>query len=147
MIRNVTKIFIDLIRFYLYIKRLTIFFQEAIMKKIFIFLSTFLLSFFFIWIIQLRAPQYLYASYDSVTLTRLKKDAKELTREVFEQKLEEFVNEESSLIARRIVEPSKDGNTNFTYATYGKGDLPIKQIKKGENNGILCIVILFCQVL
>lgn len=94
------------------------------MKKIFIFLSTFLLSFFFIWIIQLRAPQYLYASYDSVTLTRLKKDAKELTREVFEQKLEEFVNEESSLIARRIVEPSKDGNTNFTYATYGKGDLP-----------------------
>ena len=106
------------------------------MKKIFIFLSTFLLSFFFIWIIQLRAPQYLYASYDSVTLTRLKKDAKELTREVFEQKLEEFVNEESSLIARRIVEPSKDGNTNFMVKETYQED-SIKQIKKVENKVIL----------
>ena len=28
------------------------------------------------------------------------------------------------MIARRIVEPSKDGRTNFTYATYGQGGLP-----------------------
>ena len=43
------------------------------MKKLFILLSTFFLSFFFAWIIVLRAPQYLYASYDSVTLLRVKK--------------------------------------------------------------------------
>ena len=94
------------------------------MKKLFILLSTFFLSFFLAWIIVLRAPQYLYASYDSVTLLRVKKDTQEPTREVFEQELEKFVNSEQSLIARRIVEPSKDGTTHFTYATYGQGTLP-----------------------
>ena len=94
------------------------------MKKLFILLSTFFLSFFFAWIIVLRAPQYLYASYDSVSLLRVKKDTQEPTREVFEQELENFANSEQSLIARRIVEPSKDGSTNFTYATYGQGGLP-----------------------
>lgn len=94
------------------------------MKKLFILLSTFFLSFFFAWIIVLRAPQYLYASYDSVSLLRVKKDTQEPTREVFEKELEKFVNSEQSLIARRIVEPSKDGTTHFTYATYGQGTLP-----------------------
>ena len=94
------------------------------MKKLFILLSTFFLSFFLAWIIVLRAPQYLYASYDSVTLLRVKKDTQEPTREVFEQELENFANSEQSLIARRIVEPSKDGTTHFTYAAYGQGTLP-----------------------
>ena len=94
------------------------------MKKLFILLSTFFLSFFLAWIIVLRAPQYLYASYDSVTLLRVKKDTQEPTREIFEQELENFANSEQSLIARRIVEPSKDGTTHFTYATYGQGTLP-----------------------
>ena len=94
------------------------------MKKLFILLSTFFLSFFLAWIIVLRAPQYLYASYDSVSLLRVKKDTQEPTREVFEQELENFANSEQSLIARRIVEPSKDGTTHFTYATYGQGTLP-----------------------
>ena len=94
------------------------------MKKLFICLSTFFLSFFLVWIIVLRAPQYLYASYDSVSLLRVKKDTQEPTREVFEQELENFANSEQSLIARRIVEPSKDGTTHFTYATYGQGTLP-----------------------
>ena len=94
------------------------------MKKLFILLSTFFLSFFLAWIIVLRAPQYLYASYDSVSLLRVKKDTQEPTREVFEKELENFVNSEQSLIARRIVEPSKDGTTHFTYATYGQGTLP-----------------------
>ena len=90
------------------------------MKKLFICLSTIFLSCFFIWIIILRAPQYLYASYDSVTLLRVKKGAQEPTREEFERELEKFASSEQSLIARRIVEPSKDGRTNFTYATYGQ---------------------------
>ena len=94
------------------------------MKKLFILLSTFFLSFFLAWIIVLRAPQYLFASYDSVSLLRVKKDTQEPTREVFEKELENFVNSEQSLIARRIVEPSKDGTTHFTYATYGQGTLP-----------------------
>ncbi len=93
------------------------------MKKLFICLSTIFFSCFFIWIIILRAPQYLYTSYDSVTLLSVKKGAQEPTREEFERELENFVNSEQSLIARRIVEPSKDGRTNFTYATYGQGGL------------------------
>ena len=101
------------------------------MKKLFILLSTFFLSFFLAWIIVLRAPQYLYASYDSVTLLRVKKEAQEPTREVFEQELENFANSEQSLIARRIVEPSKDGTTHFTYATYGQGTLP-KQFQEAS---------------
>ena len=101
------------------------------MKKLFILLSTFFLSFFLAWIIVLRAPQYLYASYDSVTLLRVKKEAQEPTREVFEQELEKFANSEQSLIARRIVEPSKDGTTHFTYATYGQGTLP-KQFQEAS---------------
>lgn len=101
------------------------------MKKLFILLSTFFLSFFLAWIIVLRAPQYLYASYDSVTLLRVKKDTQEPTREVFEQELEKFANSEQSLIARRIVEPSKDGTTHFTYATYGQGTLP-KQFQEAS---------------
>ena len=94
------------------------------MKKLFVCLSTIFLSCFFIWIIILRAPQYLYTSYDSVTLLRVKNGAQEPTREEFERELEEFVSSEQSLIARRIVEPSKDGRTNFTYTTYGQGGLP-----------------------
>ena len=94
------------------------------MKKLFICLSTIFLSCFFIWIIILRAPQYLYTSYDSVTLLRVKNGAQEPTREEFERELEKFASSEQSLIARRIVEPSKDGRTNFTYATYGQGGLP-----------------------
>ncbi|CAM1659521.1 hypothetical protein SORA22_14520 [Streptococcus oralis] len=94
------------------------------MKKLFICLSTIFISCFFIWIVILRAPQYLYTSYDSVTLLSVKKGAQEPTREEFERELENFVNSEQSLIARRIVEPSKDGRTNFTYATYGQGGLP-----------------------
>ena len=94
------------------------------MKKLFICLSTIFFSCFFIWIIILRAPQYLYTSYDSVTLVRVKKGAQEPTREEFERELEKFASSEQSLIARRIVEPSKDGSTNFTYATYGQGGLP-----------------------
>lgn len=94
------------------------------MKKLFICLSTIFLSCFFIWIIILRAPQYLYTSYDSVTLLRVKKGAQEPTCEEFERELEKFASSEQSLIARRIVEPSKDGSTNFTYATYGQGSLP-----------------------
>ena len=101
------------------------------MKKLFILLSTFFLSFFLAWIIVLRAPQYLYASYDSVSLLRVKKDTQEPTREVFEQELEKFANSEQSLIARRIVEPSKDGTTHFTYATYGQGTLP-KQFQEAS---------------
>lgn len=104
--------------------RVILLYKESTMKKLFILLSTFFLSFFFVWIIVLRAPQYLYASYDSVSLLRVKKDTQEPTREVFEQELENFANSEQSLIARRIVEPSKDGSTNFTYATYGQGGLP-----------------------
>ena len=94
------------------------------MKKLFICLSTIFISCFFIWIVILRAPQYLYTSYDSVTLLSVKKGAQEPTREEFERELENFVNSEQSLIARRIVEPSKDGTTHFTYATYGQGGLP-----------------------
>nr|WP_288295467.1 bacteriocin-associated integral membrane family protein [uncultured Granulicatella sp.] len=94
------------------------------MKKLFICLSTIFLSCFFIWIIILRAPQYLYTSYDSVTLVRVKNGAQEPTREEFERELEKFASSEQSLIARRIVEPSKDGRNNFTYATYGQGGLP-----------------------
>ena len=94
------------------------------MKKLFICLSTIFLSCFFIWIIILRAPQYLYTSYDSVTLLHVKNEAQEPTREEFERELEKFASSEQSLIARRIVEPSKDGRTNFTYATYGQGGLP-----------------------
>ena len=101
------------------------------MKKLFILLSTFFLSFFLAWIIVLRAPQYLYASYDSVSLLRVKKDTQEPTREVFEQELENFANSEQSLIARRIVEPSKDGTTHFTYAAYGQGTLP-KQFQEAS---------------
>ena len=94
------------------------------MKKLFICLSTIFISCFFIWIVILRAPQYLYTSYDSVTLLRVKNGAQEPTREEFERELEKFASSEQSLIARRIVEPSKDGRTNFTYATYGQGGLP-----------------------
>ena len=32
--------------------------------------------------------------------------------------------EPNSLIARRIVEPNEVGETRFTYATYGQGELP-----------------------
>ena len=54
------------------------------MKKLFICLSTIFISCFFIWIVILRAPQYLYTSYDSVTLLSVKKGAQEPTREEFE---------------------------------------------------------------
>ena len=61
------------------------------MKKLFyIIINFFFLSFFLAWIIVLRAPQYLYASYDSVSLLRVKKDTQEPTREVFEKELEKF---------------------------------------------------------
>ena len=71
------------------------------MKKLFILLSTFFSASSLAWIIVLRAPQYLFASYDSVSLLRVKKGTQEPTREVFEKELEKFVNSEQSLIARK----------------------------------------------
>lgn len=66
----------------------------------------------------LRHSIYMQAMFRLLTSCQ-KKRLQEPTREVFEQELEKFVNSEQSLIARRIVEPSKDGTTHFTYATYG----------------------------
>lgn len=93
------------------------------MKRIFILVSTLLASIFFIWLIVSNNSQYLYASYDSVSLTRVKKEVQPPSREDFERELDEFVLAEHSLVARRVVEPSKEGNVHFTYVTYGQGEL------------------------
>lgn len=94
------------------------------MKRLFVLLSTVIMTVFFVWVVVERAPQLRYASYPSVTVLG-KLDRKESSsRESFESALTSLAKRKDSLIARRIAEPHKSGKANFTYVTYGNGDLP-----------------------
>lgn len=94
------------------------------MRRVFIFLSTAIMTLFFVWVISERSTQLRYMSYPSVTIMGTLGTQEPPSRGDFEKVLEDLANETHSLVARRIAEPQRSGKANFSYATYGQGRLP-----------------------
>ncbi len=94
------------------------------MKRLFISISTTLISLFLITVIFNNKMQLQFSSYDAVDIIGTNPNGTVAKRDVFTEELNKLANETNSLIARRITEPNKDGKTRFTYEIYGEGKTP-----------------------
>ncbi|RRD94230.1 bacteriocin-associated integral membrane family protein [Clostridiales bacterium COT073_COT-073] len=94
------------------------------MKQWFIYLSTLLIAIYLIWGITTFRQQLQYFSYPSVYVQGTKEGSAVVDREVLTQNLSQLAEKNDSIIARRIVEPNKEGKVHFTYEAYGCGELP-----------------------
>lgn len=94
------------------------------MKRLFIFISTLLLSLYTVMNIVDKQEQILFGGYPTVDVLGTAVGHTVAGREEVTETLDKLAREHNSLIARRIVEPNEAGETRFTYATYGDGELP-----------------------
>ncbi|MBF0780350.1 MULTISPECIES: DUF1430 domain-containing protein [unclassified Granulicatella] len=92
------------------------------MKRLFIFLSTAIITLFFVWVVHTREHQIRYAFYPSV---HVESTSGHSTNEHTKVKmaLDTLAKETNSVIARRIPLLNEQSNTIFVYAVYG-GNLP-----------------------
>lgn len=94
------------------------------MKRLFIGLSTMVVSIFLVVMLSYQQNEMLFAAYDAVDLAGQSMDGETSNRETVTQALEQVAEETNSVIARRIVEPNASGVTHFVYDVYGEGVLP-----------------------
>lgn len=93
------------------------------MKRLFFFFSSLLLSLFLGWVIIETVPQMRYDSYPTLFIHRLSSEEAE-EAVVVGQELELFAQKTNSLIVKRLALPQKNGQANFFYQSYGQGELP-----------------------
>ena len=94
------------------------------MKRLFIFISTILLSLYMVMNLVDKQEEILFGDYPTVDVLGTAVDQPVASRETVTETLTKLAKEQDSLIARRIVEPNEAGETRFSYATYGEGELP-----------------------
>lgn len=94
------------------------------MKRIFVWLSTVLISLFLLLTIYTNKHVIIFSSYESINIVGKRDDMRTISRETFTSTLNELAEKSESIIARRIVEPQRDGKTRFAYDIYGEGELP-----------------------
>ena len=94
------------------------------MKCLFILISMVLVSLYMAITSVDHREEILFGNYPSVDVTGRVINQPVASREEVTEALSHLAVEQNSLIARRIVEPNKAGETRFTYATYGQGELP-----------------------
>ena len=94
------------------------------MKRLFIFISTILLSLYMVMNLVDKQEEILFGDYPTVDVLGTAVDQPVASRETVTETLTKLAKEQNSLIARRIVEPNEAGETRFSYATYGEGELP-----------------------
>ena len=94
------------------------------MKRLFIWVSTVLVALFLLVMISTNKHIITFSSYESVDIVGQRNDMKSVSREAFASSLNQLAKETNSVIARRIVEPQKDGKTRFAYDIYGNNRLP-----------------------
>ena len=93
------------------------------MKRLFIFISTILLSLYMVMNLVDKQEEILFGDYPTVDVLGTAVDQPVASRETVTETLTKLAKEQNSLIARRIVEPNEAGETRFSYATYGEGEL------------------------
>ncbi|HEM3633322.1 TPA: hypothetical protein U1C38_001157, partial [Streptococcus suis] len=91
------------------------------MKGKFVLVSTIILAIFMIWLGISQKETMLVHYYPSVTTLSASED---LTYSDIRQRLEEYSQETDSVIARRVIEPSKSGGRTFSYDNFGQASLP-----------------------
>ena len=94
------------------------------MKRLFILISMVLVSLYMVITSVDHREEILFGNYPSVDVTGMVINQPVASREEVTEALSHLAVEQNSLIARRIVEPNEAGETRFTYATYGQGELP-----------------------
>ena len=94
------------------------------MKRFFILISMVLVSLYMVITSVDHREEILFGNYLSVDVTGMVINQPVASREEVTEALSHLAVEHKSLIARRIVEPNEAGETRFTYATYGQGELP-----------------------
>ncbi|WP_171043106.1 bacteriocin-associated integral membrane family protein [Streptococcus pseudopneumoniae] len=94
------------------------------MKRLFILISMVLVSLYMVINSVDHREEILFGNYPSVDVMGTGLDQSVADREKLTEALSHLAVEHNSLIARRIVEPNEAGETRFTYATYGQGELP-----------------------
>lgn len=94
------------------------------MKRLFILISMVLVSLYMLITSVDHREEILFGNYLSVDVTGMVINQPVASREEVTEALSHLAVEHNSLIARRIVEPNEAGETRFTYATYGQGELP-----------------------
>ncbi|HGS2882728.1 TPA: bacteriocin-associated integral membrane family protein [Streptococcus pneumoniae] len=94
------------------------------MKRLFILISMVLVSLYMVITSVDHREEILFGNYPSVDVTGMMTNQPVASREEVTEALSHLAVEHNSLIARRIVEPNEAGETRFTYATYGEGELP-----------------------
>lgn len=94
------------------------------MKRLFILISMVLVSLYMVINSVDHREEILFGNYASVDVMGTELNQSVAGREEVTEALSHLAVEHNSLIARRIVEPNEAGETRFTYATYGQGELP-----------------------
>ncbi|BDR59279.1 bacteriocin-associated integral membrane family protein [Xylocopilactobacillus apicola] len=89
------------------------------MKKIFIFISTFIVAAFFLWELT-ESPERFTSRLNTGVL--VDKGMKPVNKELTDQSLSDFAKKHHSLVAKSIVHPTKTKEV-YVYAKYGEGNL------------------------
>ncbi|WP_260471716.1 hypothetical protein [Streptococcus suis] len=91
------------------------------MKGKFVLVSTIILAVFMIWLGVSQKETMLVNYYPSVTALSVSED---VTYSDVRQRLEEYSQQTDSVIARRVIEPSKSGGRTFSYDNFSQSPLP-----------------------
>lgn len=94
------------------------------MKRLFILLSTLLVSIYLGISLAGQVSLVEFGSYKAVDVIGKDTNRQTANRDQVTEVLTDLADEHKSVIARRIVEPNASGETNFTYAIYGSGQVP-----------------------
>ncbi len=94
------------------------------MKRLFILVSTMLVSLYLGFSLAGQVSLVEFGSYQAVDVLGKELNVPTANRDQVTQVLTDLADEHRSVIARRIVEPNALGETSFTYAIYGNGQVP-----------------------
>lgn len=91
------------------------------MKKLFILISNLLASLFFVWVFTIWTDTYVSHYYPNVVV---RDSSPETTFQHVATRLEKLAEETDSFIAIQHQDINSEGNTVFSYTTFGDGKLP-----------------------
>ena len=107
------------------------------MKKLFILISNLLVSLFFVWVFTIWTDTYVSHYYPNVVV---RDSSPETTFQHVATRLEKLAEETDSFIAIQHQDLNSDGNTVFSYTTFGDGKLPDglqeKNLKDAQSSSV-----------
>lgn len=107
------------------------------MKKLFILISNLLASLFFVWVFTIWTDTYVSHYYPNVVV---RDSSPETTLQHVATRLEKLAEETDSFIAIQHQDLNSEGNTVFSYTTFGDGKLPDglqeKNLKDAQSSSV-----------